>query len=834
MVEAPLSLEGKAGGKVEFEAIAKLVSDVPGSALGVEGYSIGLSAQGGTILSATVSGTVAARAPEGLVQPTNSFEHTELTSGAGNEGVTSAVVFSLGEGVTLAPTGTATLLRVSVEAPVPQPYVSGGKYVCAPGNCTIAYRDALVGTGEPVENKVSLAGESYRPTLGSAIVEICPTIFEPGFRLSVDAPASVVGEAGGITRFEAKSQLTTTSNPTSEGAQGWSVALAAVDCSIVAATTAGTAGDVIPVGYRRPTNSFESTELTVGTGNEGAVSAVVLSYGEPATLPATGTADVLRLTLEAEVPEPVVSGGDLVCGPRVCRVVYQDGLEGAGEPTENKVGFRGLSYRPSLFAGVTEVCPDVSTENPTFTLSLQAPTSVEGAAGSPVEFEAVAELTTSNNSTTLGVEGWSVALSAEGGEILAATTDGTAGDIIPTGYRTETNSFESTELTLGSGNSGVVSAVVLSYSGSSSLPLAGKVGLLNMRIRSQVPDPIVSGGQLVCQPATCRVFYQNGLVGTGEPVDNKVSFRGLSFRPTRFSGVTDVCPEISDDRPDFALSISAPATADGPGESTVRFDAVAELETTNNPGTERVQGWSLGVTASAGEIVAATTAGTAGDVVPAGYRIAADSFESTELTFGEGNSGAVSAVVLSYQGTSSLPPTGKVEVLKLSVEATARAPSLVDGQPRCNPLECRIFFADGLEGTAEPVDNKVTYLGFAYRPSLGEATTVVCGSSVGGIQKPGDANQDGIFDISDPIYLLGFLFTGEFESLPCGDGEIGDPGNLGLLDVNLDGGIDLSDPIYTLSYLFTGGPEPLMCTTEACPCMPILGCPSNPKGNCAN
>jgi hypothetical protein len=59
----------------------------------------------------------------------------------------------------------------------------------------------------------------------------------------------------------------------------------------------------------------------------------------------------------------------------------------------------------------------------------------------------------------------------------------------------------------------------------------------------------------------------------------------------------------------------------------------------------------------------------------------------------------------------------------------------------------------------------------------------------------GDASADGLFDLSDPIAALRFLFLGG--SLSCCDAA----------DVDDDGALDLTDPIFCLERLFLGGPE---------------------------
>ncbi len=94
------------------------------------------------------------------------------------------------------------------------------------------------------------------------------------------------------------------------------------------------------------------------------------------------------------------------------------------------------------------------------------------------------------------------------------------------------------------------------------------------------------------------------------------------------------------------------------------------------------------------------------------------------------------------------------------------------------------------------------------------------GAPLGGLQVPGDLNQDGSMDISDSIALLGHLFLGSPARLPCQDGNIADPANLTLLDVNGDDELNLTDAIHSLAYLFMGGAPPALGTE----CLPIAGC----------
>jgi hypothetical protein len=61
----------------------------------------------------------------------------------------------------------------------------------------------------------------------------------------------------------------------------------------------------------------------------------------------------------------------------------------------------------------------------------------------------------------------------------------------------------------------------------------------------------------------------------------------------------------------------------------------------------------------------------------------------------------------------------------------------------------------------------------------------------------GDANHDGVIELSDVVYLLNYLFKGDDPPEPLEAG-----------DVNCDGIVDLGDVVYLLSFLFKGGPPP--------------------------
>jgi len=69
------------------------------------------------------------------------------------------------------------------------------------------------------------------------------------------------------------------------------------------------------------------------------------------------------------------------------------------------------------------------------------------------------------------------------------------------------------------------------------------------------------------------------------------------------------------------------------------------------------------------------------------------------------------------------------------------------------------------------------------------------GAGPGGFIR-GDANSDGLVDVSDAVSILGDLFLGRPAEAACRD----------ALDANDDGLVDISDAIFSLGYLFIGGP----------------------------
>jgi hypothetical protein len=69
---------------------------------------------------------------------------------------------------------------------------------------------------------------------------------------------------------------------------------------------------------------------------------------------------------------------------------------------------------------------------------------------------------------------------------------------------------------------------------------------------------------------------------------------------------------------------------------------------------------------------------------------------------------------------------------------------------------------------------------------------------------PGDADGNGLVNISDAVFLISYIFGG---------GTAPEPIELGDADCN--GLVNISDAVYLISYIFGGGPEPCNCNEGA-------------------
>ncbi len=88
----------------------------------------------------------------------------------------------------------------------------------------------------------------------------------------------------------------------------------------------------------------------------------------------------------------------------------------------------------------------------------------------------------------------------------------------------------------------------------------------------------------------------------------------------------------------------------------------------------------------------------------------------------------------------------------------------------------------------------------------------------------GDIDGDGLLNLTDPVFILNFLFGGG-PPPTCREAA----------NANDDQGVDLADSVYLLNFLFGGGPAPvdpghppLPCGSDPADSLNDLGCESYP------
>ncbi len=167
----------------------------------------------------------------------------------------------------------------------------------------------------------------------------------PSYDLDFAGCDEVTGFAGNAFSTAVDLVLNDSNNNSESGAQSWSVGVVARGASITAITTEGTdAGGIID------NTGFQINELTSGDGNEGAISAVVVSFSTAASLPPNSSSSIATITVE----------GDVGAEAGTVDLAYREGLSGQGRPVANVVTWEGATVRPSLGSCSFPVVPDVT------------------------------------------------------------------------------------------------------------------------------------------------------------------------------------------------------------------------------------------------------------------------------------------------------------------------------------------------------------------------------------------------------------------------------------------------------------------------------------------
>ena len=411
---------------------------------------------------------------------------------------------------------------------------------------------------------------------------------QPTFSLGFASPpcgTTVEGGPGGAYAAVIDCTLTTSDNPSDEdGAQGWTISVGFDGAlRIVGITTDGTTGADVDDGGLRD-GGFDQTALTEnGTGekddprptegNEGAVSAVVLSFQLPITLPADGTSLIAKLDVEGTFPAEVETTEN-------GRVFYVDGRQGSGQPVPNKVTWMSATVDPSLGecsvdlfakAGPVECCDApislyfqqeaIVQVAEAFAAKIADCTDIDENNQHEVSGEStVIYVGINSNGLVNGAQGWSLGVATDGDvEFSDVTVEGGAGaDVDDGGLRD--GGFNSTELTSNrvegcpgedkeppfdrrpcDNNEGAVSAIVLSFQLPITLETAGSAGALAL---TTIPLGVPTEEEAVAGTLEVR----DGLQGAGQPVNTVVTINSATenfcFPPAL--DVSFIVPPVSD------------------------------------------------------------------------------------------------------------------------------------------------------------------------------------------------------------------------------------------------------------------------------------------------
>ena len=385
------------------------------------------------------------------------------------------------------------------------------------------------------------------------------------FDLSFRGPDSAPEGAGGTSCEFSVTGVMTPSGLAAEdaGAQGWSLSITSDGAAITDITTAGTASADVnddPPGLRN--TGFGVSETTSGAragsgceGSDGAVSAIVLSFVMPITLPSDGPSDVVVVSLSGVFAEEAGAVVDT-------SVFFTDGCQGSGQPVDNRVTHGGNTVIPTLgsltVSCVTRVIPacEQLANPPSNSIIL----GIQANSGGPLIFTCpegdgagdddvgAAEIVSSDPSVSAfgaivsteagtGVQGWSLSVGLSGdGNLLGATTDGTsAADANDGGLRN--TGFEVSELVdpglepssgplagAGPQGQGAVSAVVLSFTMPITLEPSSTETVLGLSVE---PSFAPGGGAGDDDGAVVsEIVWKDGLQGSGQPVNNVATVGG--------------------------------------------------------------------------------------------------------------------------------------------------------------------------------------------------------------------------------------------------------------------------------------------------------------------
>jgi hypothetical protein len=438
----------------------------------------------------------------------------------------------------------------------------------------------------------------------------------------------------------------------------------------------------------------------------------------------------------------------------------------------------------------------------------------------------VSTLRTSGNPGPAGASAWSSSIAVEGARIIALSTEVTdAGPLLDRALFVRT-------LTTPEG-AGVVSTVILSEDGSLALPPEGEAKLL--RIFLDAALPLEPDGAT----SSVRVRHLDGLRpgASAEPVSNSIQWNGAAMTPelgaecalTVRRTAAQPCPDpergglqgIIQTRsvlqvPElYAAVVPTPNGPANPGELRFPPGPGAAYVGWVSDGLPReapaVQGWSLSI-AIGGDISleSATFDGTIAAPVSGGglFDGGLRKLVIVDPALGGQGQGVMASTVISLTEGTALEPDGTATVLALGLRGE-------DGS------RGTIRWRDGLDASPRGgiAINVATVAGETWPVTCYQSADVLFARPPGPPPARffrGDANSDGGLDLSDALWIAGFLFLGG-PAPYCPEAA----------DANDDSALDLSDAVSILQSLFVTGlplPPPERCEDPQ-PDIVITECP---------
>ena len=360
------------------------------------------------------------------------------------------------------------------------------------------------------------------------------------FTLSIEpsGPPFVMGKAGENVAFSCQAFLKHAG--AGPGAGAWSLGIAVEGAAITNATMSGTHASQ----FADPAGSLERTHIVDPAENGGVigvVSHVVLSTQglETAVLPPRGSWSILALGLAATIPE----------GGGAAKLECRPGLAAEGETFPLSVTQDGEEFVPEVLAPLeiplldsSDCCGHplnlgFSEEIIRNGFAFDGIASEEEkclAAGGEIIAEAPLGAVNSmtvhvniiSNLAGTNVQGWNLGVAIDGSAtIRSVTTAGTSADTMPKGYRDPEGSLARLQIidpAKNGGQRGALASIALTTKGLPGAVLPAVATQTILRIELESAEAQGNDDQ------TATLRFQNGLIGTGGPVDLVVTVAGQS------------------------------------------------------------------------------------------------------------------------------------------------------------------------------------------------------------------------------------------------------------------------------------------------------------------